>query len=251
MNKKYNPMSKEFQEDAKRLGLTGNQLIQKYINEGELPNPSNFRHIKDKRMYENAGCKNRQEYDDKCAQRIGFKDRNDRQRDWQKPYTWRKGWNEPASENENCSSWLGVEIGEKIIGRYILPILLGKIKEEMPVAGYPFDFVLEDGTKVDVKVRCLIDDYKWLYEVSYNNKTDYFLLIAIDNREDRNIVDIWLIHKNDNVQYGHSYSIRKEFWDRTGFSVCKSERCIKKLEKYSVIHKLSNLKEICDRIKEI
>lgn len=29
---KYNPMSKEFQAEAKRLGLTGNQLIQLYMN---------------------------------------------------------------------------------------------------------------------------------------------------------------------------------------------------------------------------
>lgn len=32
----YNPMSKEFQEEANRLGLTGNQLIQKYKKEGRF-----------------------------------------------------------------------------------------------------------------------------------------------------------------------------------------------------------------------
>ncbi len=37
---KYNPMSKEFQAEAKRLGLTGNQLILKYIHEGKLPDPT-------------------------------------------------------------------------------------------------------------------------------------------------------------------------------------------------------------------
>lgn len=34
-NKTYNPMNKEFQEEAKRLGLTGNQLVQKYKKEGK------------------------------------------------------------------------------------------------------------------------------------------------------------------------------------------------------------------------
>lgn len=29
----------EFQEYAKRLGLTGNKLIKKYVLEGKLPNP--------------------------------------------------------------------------------------------------------------------------------------------------------------------------------------------------------------------
>lgn len=33
--KKYNPMSEEFQEEAKRLGLTGNQLTAKYKREGK------------------------------------------------------------------------------------------------------------------------------------------------------------------------------------------------------------------------
>lgn len=36
MLSKYNPMSKEFQKDANRLGLTGNQYIQKLGEEGKL-----------------------------------------------------------------------------------------------------------------------------------------------------------------------------------------------------------------------
>lgn len=36
---KYNPMSKEFQEEAKRLGLTGYQYTQKLREEDKLPNP--------------------------------------------------------------------------------------------------------------------------------------------------------------------------------------------------------------------
>ena len=35
MTKHYNPMSKEFQDECKRLGLTGNQLMTKYKREGK------------------------------------------------------------------------------------------------------------------------------------------------------------------------------------------------------------------------
>ena len=36
----YNPCSKEYQYKAKELRLTGNQYIQKLINEGKLPGPT-------------------------------------------------------------------------------------------------------------------------------------------------------------------------------------------------------------------
>lgn len=38
---KYNPMSKEFQEEAKRLGLTGNELISIYKKEEKIFNDAN------------------------------------------------------------------------------------------------------------------------------------------------------------------------------------------------------------------
>lgn len=37
---KYHPCSKEFQDEAKKLGLTGNQYHQKLVDEGKLLNPT-------------------------------------------------------------------------------------------------------------------------------------------------------------------------------------------------------------------
>ena len=59
---KYNPMSKEFQEEAKRLGLTGNQLIQKYIKEGKLPNPTDINRKSNDAIYQKAGYDNKAHY---------------------------------------------------------------------------------------------------------------------------------------------------------------------------------------------
>lgn len=39
---KYNPISKEFQDEAKRLGLTGWQYHRKLVEEGKLPNPTDL-----------------------------------------------------------------------------------------------------------------------------------------------------------------------------------------------------------------
>lgn len=44
----YNPMSKEFQDECKRLGLTGNQLIQKYRDDGKLPCTADINRMKKK-----------------------------------------------------------------------------------------------------------------------------------------------------------------------------------------------------------
>jgi hypothetical protein len=55
---KYNPMSKDFQEEAKRLGLTGNQLTKKYVQEGKIANPADINQERNEGIAERAGFKN-------------------------------------------------------------------------------------------------------------------------------------------------------------------------------------------------
>ncbi len=47
--KKYNPMSIEFQDECKKLGLTGYQYRLKLIKEGKVVNPSDI-----ERKYQNT-----------------------------------------------------------------------------------------------------------------------------------------------------------------------------------------------------
>lgn len=68
-----------------------------------------------------AGCKTETEYSNVCAQKRGFK--NDSERS--KIQGWNRDAHQPMSKNKNCPSNFGVELGEKIIGRYALPILFG------------------------------------------------------------------------------------------------------------------------------
>lgn len=100
---KYNPCSKEFQEEAKRIGLTGNQYIQKLINEGKLPNPTDIEHRRFEKFIKDSGCKGIKEYLDKLAQDAGFENSAERQK--HKRYD--KGECLPKEFNEDCSSHFG------------------------------------------------------------------------------------------------------------------------------------------------
>ena len=80
---KYHPCSKEFQEEAKRLGLTGNQLTQKYVREGKLSNPTDIDRDTNNRIYQDIG------YVDKAAY----------VREWR----YENGIQLPMSENEDCA----------------------------------------------------------------------------------------------------------------------------------------------------
>lgn len=75
---KYNPISKEFQREAERLGLTGNQLIQKYRKEEKLKSIK----VANDEWYQKKGFKNLLDYDNSLAIQKGFKDKKDRNREW-------------------------------------------------------------------------------------------------------------------------------------------------------------------------
>ena len=100
---KYNPCSKEFQEEAKRLGLTGFQYVQKLREDGKLVNITDFdRKIRLKKI-KDAGCKTETEYKNKCAQTAGFKDYAERV----KEISHNAGRNFPKEFNEDCSHYFG------------------------------------------------------------------------------------------------------------------------------------------------
>lgn len=108
---RYNPMSKEFQDEAKRLGLTGNQLIQKYVREGKLSNPTDIDRDTNNRIYQDMG------YLDKAAY----------VREWR-----HSNGQLSMDENKDCANFLGIIIAERQYGRIILPEMFGGIEKEMP-----------------------------------------------------------------------------------------------------------------------
>lgn len=71
---KYHPCSKAFQEKIKEVGMTGNQYIQKLIEEGKLKSPTYI----DNEWAKKRGHKNYVDYQTHLAQEKGFEDLNDR-----------------------------------------------------------------------------------------------------------------------------------------------------------------------------
>ena len=117
---KYNPMSKEFQEETKRLGLTGNQLIQKYREEGKL---KLIKKVNDE-WFQKKGFKSLLDYENSLAIQKGFEDKKVRNREWHYEIG-----SLPISKNKDCSEHLDIEIAERKISRQILPYIFKNLKE--------------------------------------------------------------------------------------------------------------------------
>ena len=183
-----------------------------------------------------AGFKTERDYSNYCAQKIGFKNKSERS----KIQMWDRGVCQPMSENADCSSWLGIAKGERIVGRHVLPILFGGIKEEMPPNFLGYDFVATGDIKIEVKTRCLSQTGNrtpwWNFPIEYNQITDYFLLIGIDNRESLKIIHIWLIHKDEIIKKGKNNE--DVLYKRDTFTITNDEYYLSYFSEYDIIDKI-------------
>ena len=94
----------------------------------------------------------------------------------------------PMSKNKECAAYMGVYIGEPLFAK------LFKNAKRMPYGNPYYDFICSNGKKIDVKISCIRKNGSgWSFNINYNTITDYFYLVAFDNREDRNLLRIWLI----------------------------------------------------------
>lgn len=274
---KYNPMSKEFQCETKRLGLTGNQYIQKLIEEGKLPNPTDIHreimrktvknqgfdnysdYQKDRKdswlkekgyndwsTYNNFrvqknGYKDFNEYLDKLSKGKGYKDWNEYQRE----SLYNRGECLPMSDNKNCTYWLGIYIAERKYARKILPLIFGGIKKEMP-PNYPgFDFVCIKDERINIKSARLIHG-KFRFNIKHNNEPDYFLLLAFNNtdkEEDLRLLHAWIFKKNDRIRENIQRNyVMKDFYDRYNIKIVNNVEDLLEFQKYELIDILEKIK---------
>ena len=239
MEKKYNPMSKEFQNECKRLGLTGYQYKLELIKEGKVINPTDIKRKETEYYIKKAGCKTVTEYLNNCAQNRGFKDYNECHRE----YTYNIGRRQIA-DNPDCSSYFGVYIAEN----YIIQTFEDPIK--MPLNNPGFDWLCKKGLKIQCKARCLNysnSTCNFIFPIKRNNIADLFICSGWDNRDSLIPLHIWIFHKNDIVKYGRGYSNKREFWKRESFSITNNPTGLKKFERWEVTDRLDKLKEICNR----
>ena len=130
----------------------------------------------------------------------------------------------PMSENEDCPQYLGITVNERLIRHRFKEIKV------MPF-GFPgYDFICNKNMKIDAKSACLNKRGYWSFAIRRNTEADYFLCVAYDNRNDLNIIHVWMI-PGDKVNHLMGLAIRpstihkwdKYIYDIEGFSSCCNE----------------------------
>lgn len=239
-NPKYlHPMNKERQEDMKRfMFANGNDFTHWMQQVGIMKNPSDIHSDEYRKTIENAGCKTFKEYDDKLAQREGFENGAERDRDHNREYKHRIGKHLPREFNEECTAWFGEFTENLMIQTFEDPI-------KMPYGNPGFDWKCKNGDKIDNKGRCLRYDKRpgrsssWIFQIEYNNIADWFILSAWDDRDSLTPLHVWAFRKDDMVR-------GRKFWRREGFGVTNTPEALKELEKWEVTDRLDKLKELCN-----
>ena len=102
----------------------------------------------------------------------------------------RKAGHLSMSENKECSVHYGVYINERLLKHYFNDV------EVMPFGNPGYDFICNNGWKIDGKSSFTGDSGRWKFAINHNTITDYFFCVAYDNRKDKNIVHIWLLPGN-------------------------------------------------------
>lgn len=241
-DKKYNPMSIEFQDECKKLGLTGYQYRLKLIKEGKVVNPSDIERKYQKTFFLKLGY-TKSEYQDRNCQKLGYKDRSD----YSKERKYENGMHLPMEFNEDCSSYFGIYIAENYI--------MKTFEDPIPMlSNNPgFDWLCKNGLKIQSKATCITYNNQsswsgWSFGIKYNNIADVFLCSGWDNRDSLRPLFIWAFNKNDMVRKGKGYYAPKvEFWNRSAFTVTNKSKYLKQLIDFEVTSRLEKLKKICNK----
>jgi hypothetical protein len=98
----------------------------------------------------------------------------------------------PMSENRECASFLGRHVAEQVLAGLFDHV------EKAPYGNPGWDFVCGKKKRIDCKSSCLRSHHNkrnthWLFNIKRNDKCEYFLCIAFDNRDDLNPLHVWLI----------------------------------------------------------
>ena len=100
----------------------------------------------------------------------------------------RKNGGLSMSENKECTVYLGVHIGEHVLGSLFENV------EMMPYGNKGYDIICNNDKKIDVKISCMRKNYNgWSFSIKHNTITDYFLCMAFNNRKDLNPLHIWML----------------------------------------------------------
>ena len=138
----------------------------------------------------------------------------------------RKNGQIPMDENKDCPSFLGVHITETLMRNIFKDVVM------MPYGNPGYDMVCNKGWKVDSKSSCLNANGQWKFYIDRNVIADFFVCTAFDNREDLNVLHVWMI-PGDVVNHLMSASIRPgtvHKWDQYKLDINKASACCNEMK---------------------
>jgi hypothetical protein len=98
------------------------------------------------------------------------------------------------NENQDCTQFLGICVAEKVCSEIF------HNARRMPNNNPGYDIACNKNKRIDVKSSCIHIFSKtgmgWIFHINKNKTADCFLCIAFDNREDLNILHLWIIPGN-------------------------------------------------------
>lgn len=128
-------------------------------------------------------------------------------------------------DNKNCSSYLGVVVGERLCKHLFNDV------QVMPIGNPNFDIICNRGKKIDVKTSSTYMKIGrhpyWIFHINKNKIADYFICVAFDNRTDLNPLHMWMIPGKDvNDKIGISIAETKiHKWDKYKMDLCNAKIC--------------------------
>ena len=134
----------------------------------------------------------------------------------------RKNGHLPMNENKECSAYRGISMVEGVLGHVFKDV------EVMPMNNPGYDVICNKGKKIDFKGACMRKSRgDWMFAIRRNIIADYFLLLALDNREYLNPLHVWLI-PGDVLNHLKSTSISPSTinkWDEYKLDIDKVSAC--------------------------
>lgn len=236
---KYNPCSKELQDDAKRFGLNGYQYMRKLVEEGKLPNPTD---VERNYRVNKKGFNSYTELYDHMAMIKGYDNSAEYWREWKH----NTGRQSSIAERIDCSNHLGVYIAERKCAKTILSMIFEYV-QEMPYGNPGFDFICKNNKneftnlhptfkfiidkeyKIDIKSSRLINN-KWNFRIKFNNIADFFLIMCFNDEYDEDKlkpIHIWLIKKDKIIR-------DREFYKRERIEIINRRKYILGFIEYEV-----------------
>ena len=123
--------------------------------------------------------------------------------------------------NKKSTNYLGITCAEQVLSKVFKDV------QVMPHGNKGYDFICNNGYKIDSKASCKNKDNNWLFNIKQNKTADYFTCLEFDNRTNLNPKYIWLIPGKD-VNDKQTISISESTinkWDEYKLDINKVITC--------------------------